>query len=197
MPRILIIAIMAAASVLSCGAPPELTEETAREILDGVLFEVEPVYAEVPQVVQWGPSAPQDEYDERAVRTLRNLEREGLVTLDETSDGDAYHLEARTTPEGFRLLGVVPSPRGPALRARIAEKKLDGMRNFVRHPTVATIGRAEVLWHYENPTRFYEMFETKIDKPLGDPFASLVSFRWEKGAWRFGVVAPKVKPAGT
>jgi len=68
------------------------------------------------------------------------------------------------------------------------------MRNFVRHPNEPTVGRAEIVWHYEKPTRFYDLFETKIDKPLHEPFASLVSFRWEKGAWRFGVVARKVRP---
>lgn len=192
--RIVALTVALLGTLVSCGPPPELSEEKAREILEDVLFEVEPVYAEVPRVVQWGPSSPKDPYDERAVRTLRNLEREGLVTLAEISDDDSYRLEAQTTPDGFRILGVVPSARGPALRARIAEKKLDGMRNFVRHPNEPTVGRAEIVWHYENPTRFYDLFETKIDKPLHEPFASLVSFRWEKGAWRFGVVAQKVKP---
>lgn len=193
--RIVALIVVVLGVLVSCGPPPELTEEKAREIIDDVLFEVEPVYAEVPRVVQWNPSAPKDSYDETAVRTLRNLEREGLVILKETAEGGSYRLEAETTREGFPVLGVVPSPRGPAYRARIAEKKLDGMGNFVRHPNEPTVGRAEVIWHYENPTRFYDLFETKIDKPLGEPFASLVSFRWEKGAWRFGVVARKVRPS--
>jgi hypothetical protein len=191
-----LIAIFALA-LAGCSAPAELTEEKAREILAGVMFEVEPVYAEVPQTVRWSPDSPRDEYDEKAVRTLRNLEREGLVTLaEEGSPGGSYALTAKTTQAGFSLLGTVPSARGPAFRARICEKKLDGMTGFVRHPSDPTIASAEVVWHYENPTRFYEMFETKIDKPLGKPFASLVSFRWEKGTWHFGVIAPKVEPGG-
>lgn len=195
MPRAVLAFLLFA--VAGCRAPAELTEPKAREILAGVMFEVEPVYAEVPQAVRWSPSSPPDAYDERSVRTLRTLERAGLVTIvEEGSPEGTYALTARTTREGFLVLGTVPSARGPAFRARICEKKLDGMRGFVRHPSEPTIARAEVLWHYENPTRFYEMFETKIDKPLGRPFASLVSFRWEKGAWHFGVVAAKVEPGG-
>ncbi len=192
MRRALVALLLAA--LAGCRAPAELTEAEAREILAEEMFEVEPVYAEVPQAVRWSPSSPRDAYDENAVRTLRNLERAGLVALTESGspEGD-YALVANPTPAGFPLLGTVPSARGPAFRMRICEKRVDGMRDFIRHPSDPTIARAEVLWHYENPTRYYDMFETKIDKPLGKPFASLVSFRWEKGAWRFGVVAVKVE----
>ncbi len=183
---------------LACRPPGELTESKAREILQEEMFEVEPVYAEVPQAVRWGPPSPRDAYDQSAVRTLRNLERAGLVTLTESGDpeGGEYALLAKATREGFPLLGTVPSARGPAFRARICQKRIDGMREFVRHPTDPTIARAEISWHYENPTRFYEMFETKIDKPLGKPFSSLVSFRWEKGTWHFSVIAAKVEVGG-
>lgn len=187
--------LLVALAIAGCRPPAELTEEKAREILAGATFDAEPVYAEVPQKVTWSPSAPADEYDRRALETLRNLESAGLVALaEEGSPQGEYALIAKTTQEGFPLLGTVPSARGPAFRARICEKKVDGMRDFVRHPNDPTTARAELVWHYENPTRFYEMFETKMDKPLGKPFASLISFRWERGTWRFGVIAAKVEP---
>ncbi|HVR44435.1 MAG TPA: hypothetical protein VMS56_13435 [Thermoanaerobaculia bacterium] len=195
--RALLFGLVALGWISACARPTELTERKAAEILEGASFEVAPVYAEVPQVVRWGPESPKDDYDELAVRTLRNLEREGLVRLiDEGSpESDVYVLRAETTPEGFRILGTVPSARGPALRARIAEKRIDGLRNFIRHPDDPTVARAELVWHYERPTRFYDLFETKIDKPLDRPFASLVSFRWEDGSWHFAVIAEKVDPS--
>lgn len=180
----------------ACRAPAELTEEIAREVVSESSFDVEPVYAEVPQVVTWSLAAPRDEYDEKALRTLANLERAGLVTIEEESTGPGAGLvRARTTPEGFRLLGTVPSARGPAFRARIAEKRMRGVENFARHPSEPTVGRAEIVWTYEAPTRFYEMFETKIDKPLGVPFATVVSIHWENAAWHLRVLAEKTEPA--
>jgi hypothetical protein len=177
----------------ACRAPEELTEAKAREILAAEMFETEPAYAEVPQAVRWSPASPRDAYDVNAVQTLRNLERAGLVTLAESGSAEGeYALVGTATPRGFPLLGTVPSARGPAFRARICERKVDGVRGFVQHPSDPTIARAEVVWHYEKPTPFYEMFETRIDKPLGKPFATLVSFRWEKGTWHFGVIAAKV-----
>lgn len=193
------LAIAAAAAVLlagaACSRPDALTAEQAEEIVREGMFRVTPVYAEVPQRVTWSPASPRDDYDEKSIRTLRNLEAAGLVTIEESvvSDGSGS-LTARVTPEGFRILGTVPSARGPAFRARIAEKKVDGMRNFVRHPSDPTVGRAEVIWRYQNPTRWYPLFETKIDKPIDRPFATLVSFRWEEGTWHFGVTAEKVDP---
>lgn len=180
----------------ACSSPDELDQATAERILRESSFELEPVYAEVPQVVRWSERSPQDEYDEKSLRTLTNLERAGLVTLDSTVTPEGETLvQARTTPEGFAILGTVPSARGPAFRARIADKRVDGVRNFVRHPSEPTVGRAEILWHYENPTRWYELFETKIDKPLGEPFVTPISIHWEEGAWRFRILAGKV-PAG-
>ncbi|HSN69391.1 MAG TPA: hypothetical protein VLV48_09110, partial [Thermoanaerobaculia bacterium] len=123
-------------AMVGCRAPSELTGEEAREILAGATFDAEPVYAEVPQKVTWSPSAPADDYDRKAVRTLRNLESAGLVVLAEEGAPDGeYALLAKTTQEGFPLLGTVPSARGPAFRARICEKKVDGMRDFIRHPS--------------------------------------------------------------
>ncbi|HUP64495.1 MAG TPA: hypothetical protein VM557_04380 [Thermoanaerobaculia bacterium] len=175
-----------------CQAPPELTAQIAADVLKDSAFEVEPAYAEVPRVVSWSAESPKDDYDELAIRTLRNLERAGLVTLQETASSASYRLEAAVTRAGFPILGIVPSARGQALRARIAIKKVDGVENFVRHPTVPTVGRAEIRWHYEQPTQYYELFETKIDKPLGVPFATVISMRWDEGAWRFSILAPKV-----
>ena len=177
---------------VGCQKPPELNAEIAAEVLKESAFEVEPVYAEVPRVVSWSAKSPKDDYDELAVRTLRNLERAGLVTLQERESSSDYRLEAAVTPAGFPILGTVPSARGQALRARIAIKKVDGVQNFLRHPTEPTVGRAEIRWHYEQPTEYYELFETRIDKPLGVPFATVVSMRWDDGAWRFSILAPKV-----
>ena len=185
--------LLALTAAAGCQEPSELTAQIAAEVLKESAFEVEPVYAEVPRVVSWSAESPKDDYDELAIRTLRNLERAGLVTLQESiGPASSYQLEAAVTPAGFPILGTVPSARGEALRARIAIKKVDGVQNFVRHPTVPTVGRAEIRWHYEQPTQYYELFETRIDKPLGVPFATVVSMRWDEGAWRFSILAPKV-----
>jgi hypothetical protein len=32
------------------------------------------------------------------------------------------------------------------------------------------------VWHYANPTPLYPLFETRMDKPLEQQFASHVSF---------------------
>lgn len=179
--------------VLACGRPEPLTAERAERILAGYAVRSEPVYAEVPQKVWWNAKAPQDAYDVKALQTLRNLERAGLVTLAgaKTSDGAIWH--ARVTRKGFPILGTAPSARGPVYRGRICEKRYDGLRNFVRHPTQETVGHAELVWHYEKPTSLYPLFETKIDKPLARPFASHVSFWYEKHQWRFEVNVRKVR----
>ena len=178
-----------------CAKPEPLTEAKARQLIETQMFKSEPIYAEVPQRVRFGPSSPKDAYDEKAVRTLQNLEREELVTLAETTEPDGTtNITATVTKKGFPLLGTVPSARGPAFRARIAEKKLDRVQNFQRHPTQSTVGHAEIVWHYLNPTPYYEMFETKVNKPLNTPFVSLVSFYWKKG-WRFDVTVRKTNAA--
>ena len=94
---------------------------------------------------------------------------------------------AKVTDRGFRILGTAPSARGPAFRAKICEKVYEGLRNFVRHPNEATVGHAELVWHYANPTPLYPMFETAINKPLDKPFATHVSFWHEENQWKFSV----------
>jgi len=187
---VLLLSVLAA---LGCQKPKPLDEEGAKKIVDAWLFKREPVYAEVPQRVWWSPKAPKDEYDEKAVRTLRNLEREGLVTVTEKVSGDSAEYVAKVTEKGFPILGTAPSHRGPVYRAQIAEKVYDGLRNFQRHPNEPTTGAAELVWHYDNPRPLYAAFETKINKPLKTPFISQVSFWYAKHQWRFAVTVPKTK----
>ena len=186
-------ALAAAIVLLACAKPEALTEEKAKEIIGANSFKKEPVYAEVPQKVWWTPQAPKDDYDEKAVRTLRNLEREGLVTVTESKTADSATYIAKVTKKGFPILGTAPSFRGPVYRGLICEKRYDGIRNFQRHPTEPTVGHAELLWHYDNPTALYPLFETKINKPLKTTFASHVAFHWEKGAWRFSLTVKKTE----
>jgi hypothetical protein len=192
---LLFCALPSALCALACGKPAPLTEEKARQIINESSYKSEPVYAEVPQKVWWTPKAPKDDYDEKALRTLRNLEREGLVTVTATETPDSATYLAKATKKGFPILGTAPSYRGPVYRTLIAVKRYDGIRNFVRHPTDPNIGHAELIWHYESPTPYYEMFETKIDKPLNKPFASHVSFWYEKHRYRFDVNVKKTQPA--
>ena len=185
-------ALAAAVLAFACDRAEPLTAEKAQQLISTYAFKREPVYAEVPQRVWWTPQAPKDEYDELALRTLRNLERAGLVTVTESNvSADSATYVAKVTKKGFPLLGTAPSYRGPVYRARIAEKRYDGLRNFVRHPTQPTVGHAELMWHYDNPTPLYPLFETKIDKPLKKPFASHVSFWFEKHQWKFSVNVKK------
>lgn len=186
-------ALAAVALLAACGRPEPLTAQKAQELISSYAFRREPVYAEVPQKVWWSPKAPKDDYDEKAVRTLRNLERAGLVTVTEsgvTAESATY--VARITDKGFPILGTAPSARGPVFRGLIAEKRYDGLQNFVRHPTDPTVGHAELRWHYQNPTELYPLFETKIDKPLNTQFVSHVSFWWEDHVWKFNVNVRKV-----
>jgi hypothetical protein len=177
---------LAVVFVISCSKPEPLTEQKAQEIISGWSFRREPTYAEVPQKVWWSPKAPKDDYDEKALRTLRNLERAGLVTVTSKASGDAEEHVAKVTKKGFPILGTAPSARGPVYRARICDKRYDGIRNFVRHPSEETVGHAELVWHYENPNWLYPLFETKIDKPVNQPFVSHVSFWFDK-QWKFEV----------
>ncbi|HEX2833778.1 MAG TPA: hypothetical protein VHW00_12270 [Thermoanaerobaculia bacterium] len=179
---------------VACQKPEPLTAEKADEIVRGGSFKSEPVYAEVPQKVWWSPKSPKDDYDEKALRTLRNLERAGLVTVAEsdiTADSATY--VATVTKKGFPILGTAPSYRGPVYRGLICQKWYDGLRNFVRHPTEPTVGHAELVWHYTNPTNLYPLFETKINKPLDTPFASHISFWYEKHDWKFAVNVKKAQ----
>ena len=157
------------------------------------MFNAEPVYAEVPQRVWWNSRFPKDDFDERSLRTLMNLQKAGYVTVTGGPTADGAEYAAKVTPKGFQLLGTAPSARGPVFRAMIARKHYDGIRNFQRHPTDPTIGHAELVWHYADPTPFYPLFETKMNKPLNKPFVSTVSFYYKDGLWRFDVTVPKAE----
>ena len=171
----------------ACGKPEPLTAAKAQAIVSTWSFKREPVYAEVPQKVWWSPKSPKDDYDELALRTLRNLQRAGLVTVTEEVTADSATYVAKVTQKGFPILGTAPSYRGPVYRGKICEKVYDNLRNFVRHPREETVGHAEIMWHYDNPTWLYPLFETKMNKPLKTPFASHVSFWYEDNQWRFAV----------
>ena len=183
------------ACILACSKPEPLTEQKAQQIVASWMFKREPVYAEVPQRVWWTPKAPKDDYDEKALRTLRNLERAGLVTVTEKVSPDSAEYIAKVTKKGFTILGTAPSHRGPVYRATICMKVYDGLRDFVRHPTEPTVSHAELVWHYDNPTWLYPLFETKINKPLKTPFVSHVSFWYDKHEWRFEVNVRKTTGA--
>jgi len=180
--------------VAACQKPKALTEDIARRIILPKLTRPEVIYAEVPQRVFWGPTSPKDDYDEKAVRTMRNLEKAGLVTVEESHTDDSATFTARVTQKGFSILGTTPSARGPAFRGHIAMKRYDGLKNFLRHPNDPTVGRVEIVWHYEKPTNLYELFETKINKPLNKEFATVTSIYWKDGGWRFGTVVGKTEP---
>lgn len=182
-----LVLLLSAFAALACSKPEPLTEEKAQAIVSGWMFKREPVYAEVPQRVWWTPQSPKDDYDEKAVRTLRNLERAGLVTVTEKITGDSAEYVAKVTKKGFPILGTAPSHRGAVYRATICDKVYDGLRNFVRHPSEPTVGHAELVWHYDNPRPLYPHFETKINKPLKTPFVSNVSFWYDKHQWKFEV----------
>jgi hypothetical protein len=183
----------AALLALACSKPEPLTVEKAQEIVKSGSFKSEPVYAEVPQKVWWTPKAPKDDYDELAVRTLRNLEKAGLVTVTEEVTADSATYVAKITQKGFPILGTAPSYRGAVYRGKICEKVYDGLRNFQRHPQQPTVGHAELAWHYDNATWLYPLFETKIDKPLDKPYASYVSFWYDDRQWKFSVNVRKTR----
>jgi hypothetical protein len=189
-----ILGLLIVAAALACAKREPLTAEKAEEIIRGGSFKSEPVYAEVPQKVWWSPKAPQDEYDARALRTLRNLERAGLVTVTESdvTPSSATYV-AKVTRKGFPLLGTAPSARGPVYRGLICHKRYDGLRNFVRHPNEPTVGHAELVWRYADPTWLYPLFETRIDKPLDTPFVSHISFWFDEGQWKFAMNVKKAR----
>jgi hypothetical protein len=182
------------ALVFACDKREPLTAQKAQELVAQYQFAAEPIYAEVPQRVWWSPKSPKDDYDEKALRTLRNLESNGYLTVTESHDPDGTESYlGKVTQKGFPIVGTVPSARGPAFRAKIAEKKYDGLRNFVRHPTEETTGHAELVWHYTNPTPMYPLFETKINKPLDKPFVSFVAFYYKDHEWKFDVTVRKTE----
>lgn len=177
-----------------CAAPDELTRESAEDLVRSSFFDREPVYAEVPSVVRWSPESPRDEFDRLSLATLGELARAGLVTINEEIGDDRGEVSATLTSEGARVLGMVPSSRGPAFRGRIAEKKLDGTGDVRLHPSDPRTGRVEVLWHYENPTSLYPLFHTRRDKPLNQTFAAVLVVQWIEGAWRGSVIVRKTRP---
>ncbi|MGA7613875.1 MAG: hypothetical protein WBX15_01730 [Thermoanaerobaculia bacterium] len=192
MPERRFLPVIAALLLAACARPAPLTPARAKQIVESQVFRSEPVYAEVPMTVRFGPSSPEDAYDGLSVRTLRNLERAGVVTVQHEIEKDGTEVyRATVTRKGFPLLGTVPSARGTAFRAMICRKLYDGVRNFVRHPTDPTVGRVEIVWHYGDPTPLYPMFETRIDKPLDRPMVSIASIRWESGAWHLDIVVKK------
>lgn len=194
MTRHLSIFLLTTVAMLACTEEPPLDSARAESIIRSRMFERQPAYAEVPKVVKWSPGSPKDEFDELSLETLTNLQEAGLVTVEETTGEDQTTLvTAETTPLGFRELGTVPSARGPALRGRIAEKVVDSIQNFERHPERPLVGRAEVIWHYENPTDLYPLFETKQDKPLDVPFKSIVSLSYGDRGWTVELIVPKVR----
>jgi len=65
----------------ACQKREPLTAAKADEILRGYMFNVEPVYAEVPQKVWWNARAPKDDFDEKSLRTLENLRKAGYLTV--------------------------------------------------------------------------------------------------------------------
>ena len=184
--------ILAAMFAAGCEKREALTATKAEEIVQAWSFKREPVYAEVPQKVWWNATSPKDDYDGKALATLRNLERAGLVTVKETVDpnGTTSYV-ASATSKGFPILGTAPSARGPVYRGQICWKVYDGLRNFQRHPTEETVGSADLAWHYTEPSGLYPLFETKINKPLDRPFSSQIAFRYEEGEWKFNVVVRK------
>jgi len=184
---------LALLAVAACQKKEPLTAAKAEQILRAFIVSRVPAYAEVPMHVWWNAQSPEDDFDARSVRTLHNLQRAGLVTVAESHENGTTSYVARVTPKGFPTLGTAPSARGPALRGLICYKVYDGIRNFERHPSDPTIGRAELLWHYTNATPLYPLFETKIDKPLDKAFASLVSFYYKDHQWRFDVTVNKTE----
>jgi hypothetical protein len=180
--------------IAGCGKPEPLTREKAESLIRESAFVREPVYAEVPMKVTFGPRSPMDDFDAKSVKTFQDLAGAGLITFTETHDpdGSATYI-ARVTQKGFNILGTMPSARGPAYRGRICEKVIDGIRDFQRHPTDPLVGRAELAWHYDNPTDLYPMFETKINKPLKKPFLTLISFYWKDHTWNYDVTVRKTE----
>lgn len=186
------LAIAALYVFAACQPREPLTAAKADQVLRAYQFQREPVYAEVPQKVWWDARHPKDDFDEKSLQTFRNLEKAGYITVTESHTPEGVTaFTAKVTEKGFHIIGTSPSLRGPAFRGMICYKKYDGIRNFQRHPSDPTIGHAELIWHYTDPTPLYPLFETKINKPLDKPFASLVSFYYKDHQWRFDVTVRK------
>ena len=175
----------------ACQRPEPLTAQKANQIIAAYEVQREPVYAAVPQKVWWDEQHPQDDFDRLSVSTLQKLASGGYITLSESHDQHGATYQAKVTQKGFPLLGTGPSARGPVYKAQICYKRYDGLRDFERHPNEPTTGRAELIWHYDDPTAMYALFDTKKDKPLHKPFASVVSFYYKDDQWKFDVTVRK------
>ena len=186
-------AIASALLLIACQRPEPLTAQKADQILRAYAFARVPVYSEVPQKVWWDEQHPKDDFDDKAVRTLNNLARAGYLTVEEKHDHRGSIYVGKITEKGFHVIGTSPSLRGPAFRGLICYKKYDGIRNFQRHPNEPTVGRAELVWHYDDATNLYPLFETKMNKPLKKPFVSLVSFYFKDHEWKFDVTVSKAE----
>lgn len=196
MKRSTLILLLASLLLVGCQEPEELTPELAERVILGQVFQSQPIYAEVPRRVVWTRASPRDHYDELSLRTLEGLEKAGLVTVAKNGDDTEGEWIAEVTQEGFDRLGLVPSARGAALRGWIAEKTIDAVRNFVRHPDEPLVGRADIVYHYQNPTDLYDLFETKVDKPLDVPFMSVVSIHYDSG-WQLKTLVEKERLEGS
>jgi len=179
--------------LIACQRREPLTAAKAEQILHDYLQVRQPVYAEVPQKVWWNARFPRDDFDDKSLRTFDNLARAGYVTVTKSESNGTTAYLAKVTAKGFPILGTAPSYRGPTFRGMICYKAYDGIRNFQRHPTEPTVGHAELIWHYTDPTPLYPMFETNINKPLNTPFASLVSFFYKDHEWKFDVTVQKTE----
>ncbi|MEO6260147.1 MAG: hypothetical protein ABIP63_07330 [Thermoanaerobaculia bacterium] len=177
----------------ACQRPEPLTAAKAAQIVSAYQFKAEPIYAEVPQRVWWSARMPRDDFDEKSLRTFENLKRAGLITVSGGPTPDGASFTAKVTDKGFPILGTAPSHRGAVYRGLICQKRYDGIRGFERHPTQPTVGHAELVWHYAVPTPLYGLFETKINKPLDKPFASLLSFYYKDHQWRVDVMVAKTE----
>ena len=189
--RLIVPVLLALLLPAACAKREPLTAAKAQEIIGGYQFHREPIYAEVPQKVWWNARFPKDDFDEKSMRTFHNLEQAGLIAVTEVSANGTTAYQAKVTQKGFKILGTAPSNRGPVYRGLICYKKYDGLRNFQRHPNEPTVGNAELVWHYSEPTFLYPMFETKLNKPLDKPFVSVVSFYYKDYDWHFDVIVKK------
>jgi hypothetical protein len=130
--------------LIACQQPEPLTAQKAEQILRGYMFAREPVYAEVPQKVWWNAKSPKDDYDEKALRTLRNPSPPDLTVTEAHSDNGTTAPRRQVTGQGFRVLGTTP-----ACAAHVSG--LDRLQEIRRAPQFSapseepTVGHAELV----------------------------------------------------
>ena len=193
-PSDVALAALVVMALFACSQPGRLTREIAAEVIRETMPETEPAYAEVPMAVRWSAASPLDEFDKRTLESLTRLERMGLVAIARSGDDVEGVVSATSTPAAARVLGTVPSARGPAFRGRVADKRLDGVGTFTPHPSDARAGRVEVLWRYTNPTVLHSAFAPVSDRPIDVPYATVLTMSWIDGAWRGRIVVRKTRP---